>query len=59
MLVGIFPELRTNRRKGWSRVQPTDLAHLIDTTARPRASQFRHRTRSLRSSTLFCGLRPL
>jgi hypothetical protein len=36
----------------------TDLAHLIDTTALPRASQARHCILSLRSSTLFCGLRP-
>jgi hypothetical protein len=30
----------------------TDVAHLIDTTARPRAPQTRHRTRPFRSSTL-------
>jgi len=34
------------------------LAHLIDTTARPRAPQPRHRTRSRRSSTLRCCSRP-
>jgi hypothetical protein len=38
--------------------QATDFAHLIDTTARPRAPQPRHRTRSVRSSTLSRGLRP-
>ena len=32
--------------------QATELAHLIDTNARPLAPQARHRARSLRSSTL-------
>ena len=35
-----------------------DLPHLIETTARLRIPQPRHRTRSMRSSTLPCGLRP-
>jgi hypothetical protein len=41
-----------------SRYHATDFDHFIDTTARPRAPHPRHRTRSLRSSTLSRGLRP-
>ena len=55
---GVIPQKETPVGGLGVVVHATDFAHLIDTTARPRTPQPRHRTRSFRSSTRRLALSP-